>query len=89
MKILIVLLIALAVFLLFPTYDLVKEPPSFVEEVQPATVENGFLSLERCRQKAEDMKLVDYRCIKKRSWEGIFSNYHKYNYEPPRSDAGN
>lgn len=87
MKWLFILIIVPAIYLVIPRYDLFQVVPSFEGDAQLATIETNFFSRERCRASARELRLDDYRCVKRRAWDGVFTNYRKYNYEPARADA--
>ena len=70
------LLIAIAVCLFYPVYDL--DISRDINWKNHTVVETNFISLESCRTEANKYQSADWLCLKKTGWGQLTNKYSKY-----------
>ncbi|WP_438952445.1 hypothetical protein [Porticoccus sp.] len=85
MKPVIAIIVLVGVYLFYPTYDLLVKDSPFDETF--ALYDSQFLTADRCRDAAMEMKLRYFHCAGGNIWGGLLSTYGSYQPENRYGDS--
>lgn len=77
MKAITALVLLMAFYLFYPTFDLRIKTDPFAADFSAVATGTGFVTLNRCRDAAEATGADDFRCEKNARWRGLFDTFRQ------------
>lgn len=75
MKAITALVLIMALYLFYPTFDLWIKTDPFASDYRASA--SGFVTLKGCRDAAEAMGADQFRCEKNARWRGLFDTFRQ------------